>query len=201
MADEVTNAAQAVTQLLSKPWQKFLAKFNDIDTIPVSEWKEVHLLGYFCRRYEKCFAKKFALSFRGAPSKCNEIYMIKKTMAMLNTIDPNVVHDYIDWVFDVKIIPGRINIRSIGFLTTPGFGNEFNTYRAKKMKVSKFTELPSKYQQVVDALNLPVATYGDLAFVKMSLDQNPESDSKAPYKTLFRNLISLGFELETLNNL
>lgn len=189
------------TQLLSKPWQKFLAKFDEIEILPLSEWKEVHLLGYFCKRYEKCFNKKFALSFRGAPSKCNEIYMIKKTMAMLNVMDANIIHDYIDWIFDIKIIPGNIKIRSIGFLTTPGFGNEFNMYRVKKMKISKSTELPSKYQQIINALNLPVVTYGDLAFVKMSLDENPENISKLPYKKMFQNLIALGFELDTLNNL
>lgn len=188
-------------QLLSKPWQKFLAKFNDIDTLPLAEWKEVQLLGYFCKRYEKCFDNKFALSFRGAPSKCNEIYMIKKTMAMLDTVDPNIVHAYIDWVFDIKIIPSNIKIRSIGFLTTPGFGNEFNTYRTKKMKISKSTELPNKYQQIAEALSLSVVTYGDLAFVKMSLDENHEDDSKNPYKILFKDLIKLGFEVETLNNL
>ena len=196
---EVTQ--DAATQLLSKPWQKFLAKFDDIDKLSISEWKEAHLLGYFCRRYEKCFKKKFALSFRGAPSKCNEIYMIKKTMAMLDNIDPLVVKDYIDWVFDVKIIPSKIHIRSIGFLTTPGFGNEFNTYRSKKMKVSKSTELPSKYQQVAETLNLPVITYGDLAFIKMSLDQSPDNESRAPYKVLFKNLIALGFEPQVLDTL
>lgn len=196
--DKVTNAA---VQLLSKPWQKFLAKFNDIDTLPVTEWKEPHLLGHFCRRYEKCYDKKFALSFRGAPSKCNEIYMIKKTMAMLDTIDMEKIRDYIDWVFDQKIIPSGLKIRSIGFLTTPGFGNEFNQYRAKREKIVKSTQLPSKYQKVADTLDLPVSTYGDLAFIKMALDESPDSESRAPYKILFRDLIALGFEPAILNNL
>lgn len=195
--DKITE----VNELLSKPWQKFLAKFKDIETLAVSEWKEAQLLGYFCKRYETCFDQKFALSFRGAPSKCNEIYMIKKTMAMLNSTDATVIHDYVDWIFDCKIIPGKIKIRSIGFLTTPGFGNEFNTYRTKKARVSKSTQLPIKYQQCADELNLPVATYGDLAFIKMAIDQSPDSESRAPYKILFKDLIALGFEPETLNNL
>lgn len=188
-------------ELLSKPWQKFLTKFNDIDNLSIKEWKEVHILGFFCRRYEKCFQQKFALSFRGAPSKCNEIYMIKKTMAMLNSTDPMVIHDYIDWIFDFKIIPNKIKIRSIGFLTTPGFGNEFNQYKIKKEKIGKFTELPTKYQKVADVLDLPVSTYGDLAFIKMALDQSSDNESRIPYKVLFRDLIALGFEPTVLNDL
>lgn len=194
-------ADDKVTELLSKPWQKFLAKFKEIETLPVADWKEPHLLGYFCQRYEKYYEQKFALSFRGAPSKCNEIYMIKKTMAMLNTIDVTIVHQYIDWIFDQKIIPSKIKIRSIGFLTTPGFGNEFNQYRAKKEKIIKSTELPIKYQKIADKFDLPVSTYGDLAFIKMALDQSPDSEARAPYKLLFHDLIALGFEPTILNTL
>jgi hypothetical protein len=194
-------ADDKVTELLSKPWQKFLAKFKEIDNLPITEWKEPHVLGYFCHRFETHYEQKFALSFRGAPSKCNEIYMIKKTMAMLNTTDMSVIRSYIDWVFDQKIIPGKIKIRSIGFLTTPGFGNEFNQYRAKKEKIIKSTELPARYRKIADDLDLPVATYGDLAFIKMALEQSPDSDARAPYKILFHNLITLGFEPTILNTL
>jgi hypothetical protein len=194
-------ADDKVTELLSKPWQKFLAKFKEIDNLPIAEWKEPHVLGYFCQRFETYYEQKFALSFRGAPSKCNEIYMIKKTMAMLNTTDMSVIRSYIDWIFDQKIIPGKIKIRSIGFLTTPGFGNEFNQYRAKKEKIIKSTELPARYRKVADDLDLPVATYGDLAFIKMALEQSPDSDARAPYKILFHDLIALGFEPTILNTL
>lgn len=190
-----------VTEILSKPWQKFLAKFDEIDTLPVNRWKEANLLGYFCRRYQKCYEQKFALSFRGAPSKCNEIYMIKKTMAMLDTFDSEVVHDYIDWVFDYKIIPSQIKIRSIGFLTTPGFGNEFNQYRKKKQKIAKSTELPSKYRTIITDLDLQANTYGDLAFIKMALDKSPNSIAMEPYKTLFIKLVDMDFEPEVLNTL
>ena len=122
-------------------------------------------------------------------------------MAMLNTTDMSVIRSYIDWIFDQKIIPGKIKIRSIGFLTTPGFGNEFNQYRAKKEKIIKSTELPARYRKVADDLDLPVATYGDLAFIKMALEQSPDSDARAPYKILFHDLIALGFEPTILNTL
>lgn len=196
MADKVD-----ATQLLSKPWQKFLAKFEEIEILKNSQWKEVHLLGYFCKRYEKHYGMKFALSFRGAPSKCNEIYMVKKIMYMLDTTNMRTVRAYIDWIFDQKIIPGKMKIRTIGFLTTPGFGNEFNSYVTLKAKIVKTTELPPEYKQIVDSLNLEVATYGDLAFVKMALESAPESESRAPYKILFTNLMAIGFEPSVLNNL
>lgn len=194
-------ADDKVAELLSKPWQKFLAKFDEINTLTIDKWKEPHLLGYFCQRYQKCYEQKFALSFRGAPSKCNEIYMMKKTMAMLDTTNIETVRDYIDWVFDVKIIPNQIKIRSIGFLTTPGFGNEFNQYRKKKQKIVKSTELPTKYQSIINDLDLQANTYGDLAFIKMALDQSPNSVAMEPYKLLFTKLVALDFETEVLNTL
>ncbi|HLG27922.1 MAG TPA: hypothetical protein VI423_09075, partial [Paenisporosarcina sp.] len=190
-----------LTQLLTKPWQKFLAKFKEIETIPNSEWKEVHLLSYFCKRYEDQYGKKFALSLRGAPSKCSEIYMMKRIIVMLNTTNMRTLRAYIDWIFDVKIIPNELKIRSIGFLTTSSFGNEFNIYREQRAKIIKTTELPAEYKQVADTLSLQVSTYGDLAFIKMALDQSPNSESRTPYKVLFHNLMALGFEPSVLNNL
>lgn len=196
MADKVDT-----TQLLSKPWQKFLAKFDEIETLKNSQWKEVHLLAYFCKKYEEHYRMKFALSFRGAPSKCNEIYMIKKIMYMLDSTNMRTIRAYIDWVFNEKIIPGRLKIRTIGFLTTPGFGNEFNMYQTVQTKIVKTTELPFEYKQIATSLDLEVSTYGDLAFVKMALDAAPESESRAPYKILFTNLMAIGFEPSVLNNL
>jgi hypothetical protein len=190
-----------ITQLLSKPWQKFFAKFNEIDDLKNSQWKEVHVLAYICRRYEQMYGKKFSFSFRGSPSKCAEIYMVKKIMAMLNTTNMRTIRNYIDWIFDHKIKPGNLKIRTLGFFTTPGFGNEFSLFAQEQTKIAKSTTLPKEYQEAATALDLQVATYGDLAFIKMAIDQAPECESRQPYRNLFQNLIAIGFEPAVLANL
>lgn len=187
--------------LLSKPWQKFLIKLNSIDDVKVSDWKDVHLLGYICQRFTKIHSVNYALSYKGQPGKCPEMYLVKKMMAMLGTANSKIVKEYIDWVYDVKIVPKQIKFRSLGFFTTPSFGNEFLLIQQEKNKIHKSTNLPPEYKQVADTLQLPVVTYGDLAFVKMALDQSPNSDSRAPYRTLFNTLKVLGFESSVLINL
>lgn len=195
------NWPSSLEEKLSKPWQKFLTKFNEIEIVKISQWKEVHLLAYFCKRYESLYGKKFALSFKGAPSKCNEIYIIKQMIFMLNSINMKTLRMYIDWVFDNKIIPSNLKIRSIGILLTPGFGNEYNLYAEAKSKIVKTTELPVEYKQIANTLQLQVSTYGDLAFIKLALEASPNSESRAPYKVLFNNLMAIGFEPSVLNNL
>lgn len=187
--------------LLSKPWQKFLLKFKEIEQLEISSWKEPHLLGYFCQKYHQTFHDTFALSFKGPPSKCTEIYLIKKTMAMLDTLDPHMVKDYIDWIFESKIIPGRLHIRTVGYLTTPGFGNEFKSSRSKKNKITKSSKLPLAWKSAIDSSEVSAETYGDLAFIKMALEASPNSESRKPYKQLFSNLIKLGLEPSLLDSL
>lgn len=186
------------TSLLTKPWQKFLAKMDEVDTSPPESWKEIQLLGYFIKRFETHFKKQFALSFKGAPSKCAEIFVIKKTMAMLRQTDPIFIKDYIDWIFDKKIIPSSIAIRTIGFLITPGFGNEYLTYREKNTRITRSTPLPEAYQQIAQKLDLSVSTYGELIFAKMALEADPTRESLAPYLSLFTYLERLGFQSKSL---
>ena len=189
------------TNLINKPWQNFLNKFKEIDTLPILKWKEVHILAYICKRYEVTFNKKFAISYKGAPSKSTEIYFIKKIMAMLSTMNMSIIKNYVDWMFDIKIIPKKVKIKSLGYFITPGFGNEFNFYREEKTKVCKTTELPTEYKTIASTLNLSIITYGDLAFIKMALDQNPNEESRKPYHILFDSLKEVGFEPSILNEL
>ena len=73
--------------------------------------------------------------------------------------------------------------------------------RKNPTKVEKSTPLPPEYKQVADTLDIPVYTYGDLAFAKMALEADPDSESRAPYKILFNSLNVLGFNLSILERL
>lgn len=189
-----------ITTLLSKPWQKFLAKFDEIQTLRTSQWKEVHFLGHICKRYLGIYGKAFALSYKGAPSKCTEIFMVKRMIAMLGTSNPHVIKAYIDWVYDKKIIAKDFNFRAIGFFCNTSMVNEFQIVRAKQSKIEKSTELPNEYKEAANVLELTVNTYGDLAFIKMALDQSAENE-RIPYRTLFNNLMAIGFEPSVLKDL
>ncbi len=193
--------AEQVENLLPKVWQNFFAKFAEIQELKNSKWKDVHQLAYLTQRYEKLYGKKFVFSLKGAPSKCPEMVFIKKMCAMLGTSNARTIREYIDWVFDKKIIPNKMKIRSLTFFMTPGLGNEFYLYRTEQNRIDKTTQLPNEYKEIIESLGLPVSTYGDLAFAKLALDQAPESPSRAPYKQLFNQLFAVGFELEIIKDL
>jgi hypothetical protein len=188
-------------QALSKPWQKFFAKFQEIETLKNSKWTDVHQLAYLCQRYERHYGRKFAFSLMRAPSKCTEIVLIKKMCAMLGTTNARTIREYIDWVFDHKIIPYNLQIRSLSYFMTPGLGNEFHFFFSKKNKIEKSTELPQEYQEIITSLDLPVATYGDLAFAKHALEESPDNEARAPYKELFSRLYSIGFDPTVLKDM
>lgn len=190
-----------VNSQLSKHWQKFLHKFSDIDTLDPSEWKEVHLLSFFCKRYEQAYSQKYSLSFKTtAPSRCPEINVIKRVQAMLNTTNTATVKEYISWVFESKILPSKTKIRSINYLLTNGYGNEFNHFWENKNKVDKTTELPDEYKQIATKLGVQVSTYGDLAFAKMALESY-DNDSVDAYKKLFHTLKVIGFNENILEKM
>jgi hypothetical protein len=192
---------EAYLNLLSKPWQKFFRKFAEIETLPNSEWKPVHQLAHFSLRYNKHFGKRFSFSVKGAPSKCTEIYMFKRLSGMLGTSNQKTLREYIDWVFDQKVIPTNRKIRSIGYFANTNFCNEFNIYLSEKSKIYRHTELPDEYKKVAESLDVPANTFGDLAFAKCAIDANGDCTSMVPYKSLFNELYKIGFEFEMIKDL
>ncbi len=182
-------------QLLSKPWQKFFKKFNEIDILPNSEWKPVHQLAHFANRYQSHFGKRFSFSIKGAPSKCAEVYMVKRISAMLGTTNQKTLSEYIDWVFDTKIITSNRKVRSLGYFANTSFCNEFNQYKIEKNKISRSTLLPQDYKEIADNLGVYARTFGDLAFAKGSIDSMPT------YKSLFNELYKVGFEFDMLKDI
>jgi len=187
--------------LLSKPWRKFFAKHAEIKSLKPFEWKEVHQVAYFAERYENHFGCRYAWSMTGAPSRCTEILLMRKVYGMLGTTSSGLIKSYIDWMFDSVIIPKKIRIRTIGYLLTPGLGNDFQSWRKIKKIVNRETTLPKMYQDIAERLDVSVNTYGELAFIKNALDQGPISEERLPYKKLIDQLYILGLEPEILSHL
>lgn len=186
-------------QQLTKPWVKFFAKFSEIETLDIKDWSHIHILGYFDKKFKEAFNKNYSYSFRGAPSKCTEIFFVKKIFASLNTNKASLVKDYIDWIFDCKIKNGSVKIRSISFFVTQGFGNEFLDHYRKVNKPTRSKEIPQEFKNVVDEFGFKINTFGDLAFAKMMLTSN--NNQKEKYQEFFDRLVILGFRYVDLDGI
>lgn len=184
-------------------WKKFYDKQKEFETLPLENWKEKHLLCYTLDRFQQVFNRQYILSFKTAPSKCTELILIRKIFGVFSasSSSPQTVKNYIDWVFDKKLIPKNTQIRSFAIFLNSTVLNEYAEYLNKKNQINRATELPQEYKQVAETLNLPVFTFGDLAFVKLSIEQDPDNIEKAPYKQLLQTLTVMGFETKLLNNI
>jgi hypothetical protein len=192
VSDQTENSNDPLTGL-SKPWQKFFKRFEEIETRKVSQWGDVHVLAYICKRFEQHYGRKFSVTIKNAPTKSPDIRLIKCMMAMLGTTNMYVIKEYVDWVYDKKIIPQKKNIRTLAFFMTQGLGNEFYFEKEKNNKITRSSALPDEYKSLAVSIGVNVNTYGELAFIKKALDQAPDSESRAPYRKLFLHLKSLGF--------
>ncbi len=190
-------------EFVSKRWKTFFNKFKQIENpeLKVSQWTPLNLLSYFDKRFRECFKKNFVYSMNTTPCRCTEIVLIKKLFAMLSTTNTRTIKEYIDWVFDKKVIGKNLNIRTLAFFMNHQLGNEFLTFKANEAKITRSKELPAIYTNVIKEYNFPIITYGELAFIKDALDKNLNIGEIDKYKDMFLKLYSYGFEDEILKNL
>ena len=188
---------------ISGPWKKFLAKLQDINNEPFKSkvylWKPEHILGHICNRFKHLYGKEFAITQKGAPSKCSDLFFVKRMIQTLGTSDMRIVKEYVDWIYDKKIIPENKKIRTLSYFMTPGFCNEFNFERSENQVIKRSSSLPNNYKEIADSLNISVSTYGDLAFIKMAADRT--NDLNNPNVQFLKNIQAMGFELSVLERL
>jgi|ERR1035437_859355 hypothetical protein len=157
-----------LTDLPNEHYRKFLDKFKEIDTLDIKEYKPVHLIAYFIKKYEDAYNAKYKLKFNSPqPSKCFEIFQIKK-LAMMLSSNPTIIKPYIDWVFE-KLIKNKKRITSISFLTKEDVLKEYKMtvlfINERTSNIDRSTPLPQKYLDVFCTHDVLVNTYGDLAFI------------------------------------
>lgn len=184
------------TELTSAPnkwWSKFLAKKPDLDTVPVIDWSMQHLILYFTKRYEQKFGVTYSFKFTGTPSKCYEIYQMKRLAAMLAP-DSVTLKEYIDWVFDTKVT-GNKTFRVIGFLANDTYVSEFKFKFNRIKAITRATMLPPRILQLVQDCGIEnVNTYGDLAFLWRMVSTDADSN----HSQFFEKLMSTGFDSSAL---
>jgi len=181
------------------PWQKFQNKLRDYNSTPVDEWKEVNILGYLLSKYKDQYEIEYGLSYSGPPSKCSEMYVIKRMMTTIGTERGAICQDYINWVFETHIAPSNKEIVSLAYFFNKGIISKYRAIFKTRLKVTKTTALPAKYLEQISILELSISTYGDLAFAKMAVDSSPEDYPE--YSTLFDNLKAAGINTTILNTL
>jgi|SRR5579859_3055663 len=188
---------QELSSLPNDKYKKFFEKFEEINFLPVAEWKKPHLLGYFCFKYKKCYNIEYSWKFNNpSPAKCFEVWQISALCAKLST-NPQIVKDYIDWTFNNLIPKTKRRFTSISFITKDESVNPYKMnilFSPKKTTINRTDLLPSEYISVFNDLGIKVNDYGDLAF----LNKPPIS---ANLQQAFDKLVQLGFNLDSLNKI
>lgn len=185
----------------SKHWQNFFHKLGMFERFEPNQWTEIQLLGYVCDRYKKLYGREYSIAMKKAPGKCSEMFFIKNMIRTLGTSNMNIAKEYVDWVYDIKIIPENKKIKTFSYFMTAGLVNEFQFKKSESEIIKRSTELPNHYKEIANTLNVPVNTYGDLAFVKMSYDKAKAKGDNNAYVQFFTVLISYGFNIEILERL
>lgn len=186
---------------ISGPWKKFKTRLDSYSNSPVQDWDEYNFLGHILKRYKDYMGSEFPLSYCGAPSKCGEMYCVKRMVLALGVSDKQSVVDYINFVYDNYIIPGKVSVSSLAYFFTTNFIFEFKKKFRKQVVITRATQLPSSYKNVITELNLDVCTYGDLAFAKLAIDNDPTNNDLDVYSKMFCELKNIGFDDSVLGRL
>lgn len=176
---------------------KFFNKFKEISTLDIKEWNGTHVLGYFIHKYEETYGAKYKFKYNTtAPSKCFEVFQIRRLGLMLSS-DPKVLKNYIDWVFENKIIKPKKRITSVSYLNKEDNLKEFknNCFIEDKVKINRSTSLPDDVKKMFNDIGYGISSYGELAFLSL-MTNKPEA-----LKNAFIKISELGISQETLNKI
>ena len=159
---------------LNSAYQKFFSKFSEIDSLPIKDWKPLHLVAYFCKKYKDQYDCDYEFKFdKPQPSKCFEIFSIKR-IGLLVSSNPEIIKDYIDWVFNNRVKNAKRKLKSISFLITEDLLTEYkNTRSFTNGTIDRTTELMPDIQDVLKRYNLSnIVTYGDFSFLYQTIQVN-----------------------------
>lgn len=192
------NQEISLNQYPSVYYKKFFDRFGEIDSLKLDDWEGVHIIAYFCKKYEQYYNEKYAFRFNStAPGKSYEVFQFRK-LAMTLSASPNILKDYIDWFFENKIIARKRRITSMAFLTDV---NTVNEYKNKKLlmgskSVDRSTVIPPIYADTIQKHGFSFKSYGDLSFVKRCVDAGNGSPA---HSAMLEDLSKIGLDLTALD--
>lgn len=186
-----------LNELPNENYKKLFEKFKEIETIETSKWNTNHILGYFVKKYKQQYNTDYKFKFNTPqPSKCFEIFQVKRLANFLSS-DPNILKEYIDWIFQNKVVKAKRKLTSISFMTLESVVNEYKINFAlnPNQAINRTTNIPSKYKNIFPNTLSHVNTYGDLAFIYQVPELVKENS------TLFDQMKLLGFDFSILNKI
>ena len=194
---KIEETGGELTTIPNEKYAKFFAKFAEIDTLDVSQWKAAHLLGYFCRKYKEAYGVEYQLKFNNPlPSKCFEVWQFNTLCAKLSA-NPKILKEYIDWAFANLVPKAKRRLTSISFITKDDvlIPYKMNVLLGVKKdpEINRSTPLPQQYQDIIQKFaGVDITTYGDLAFMSQ-MDQ--------PTNDILKNLVKIGFDIDVLKRI
>ena len=189
-----------ITNIPNDKYAKFFAKFAEIDTIDIKDWRYQHLLGFFVHKYKQHYHTDYQWKFNHQlPTKCFEVWQIKTLGAKLST-SPQILKDYIDWVF-INIVPkAKRKLTSISFMTKDDVINDYklNVLLADQTKttIDRNMQLPEHYKKAwLEGSGVKIHTYGNLAFIAQIIPRAENITSG------FEKLVDAGFNMSILEKI
>lgn len=198
--EKVEETGGELTAVPNDKYAKFFAKFAEVETLDVTQWKVAHILGYFCKKYKQTYGLDYSWKFNNqSPTKCFEVWQMNTLAAKLSQ-NPKILRDYIDWVFVNYVPKTKARFRSVSFITKDEITQDYkmNVLLAgqKNLQVDRSTSLPSIYADILrEVAGINISTYGDLAFV-YQMDPMPEN-----IKLAIDKMVEASLDVEVLRRI
>src|SRR5258706_14795110 len=137
-----------LTPIPNDKYKKFFEKFAEIETLDVSQWKVAHILAYFCKKYKEAYGIDYSWKFNNpTPSKCFEVWQMNTLAAKLSA-RPQILKEYIDWVYQNVVPKASRRLTSISFMTKDDVVNNYKVnilLAPQNATISRTTLLPNNY--------------------------------------------------------
>jgi hypothetical protein len=189
-----------LTTIPNEKYRKFFAKFDEIETLNILEWRIPHVLGYFCQKYKETYGVDYSWKFNHQlPSKCFEVWQMNTLAAKLSA-NPKILKDYIDWAYQNIVPKAKRRLTSISFLTREEVVNDYklNVLLAgqRNLNVDRSTSLPTIYQDILrQTASITISTYGELAFISQ-VEPLPDNIISS-----LDQMVEAGFDREVLKRI
>ena len=89
----------------------------------------------------------------------------------------------------------------MAYFLVPDFIFEFKKNLRKSMAINRNTDLPQVFKEIAHNASPDLNTYGDLAFVKVAIAEDPLNDEFKKYVNLLDELKRRGFDESILERL
>src|SRR5258706_2036114 len=145
ISEDINNKLSTIP---NEKYRKFFGRFDEIETLNIVEWRVVHLLAYFCKKYKEAYGIDYSWKFNNpTPSKCFEVWQMNTLAAKLSA-RPQILKEYIDWVYQNVVPKASRRLTSISFMTKDDVVNNYKVnilLAPQNATISRTTLLPNNY--------------------------------------------------------